>query len=340
MGGAWRQEKLRRKGDTLQNSINRERAGAVVPHPVPDRWRGLIGEYGPEANVLFVLEKDGKLQLLRERALLQPLTEESADRFRLPGSGLSSGEAVNFQRTVSGKATAVLIAGKVSERRVIDGEDGTTFKIKPVRSIKAIREEALQARPPVAAGAFCRPALVDLSTIDSAFRFEIRYATDNNFMGTPIYTSARAFLQRPAAEALRRASTRLAEQGFGLLVYDAYRPWYVTWMFWEATPQQQRMFVADPSQGSRHNRGCAIDLTLHDHRTIQPVEMTSGFDEFSDRAYPNYPGGTSLQRWHREILREAMEAEGFIVSEVEWWHFDYRDWRKYPILNEPFEDLR
>jgi serine beta-lactamase-like protein LACTB len=97
-----------------------------------------------------------------------------------------------------------------------------------------------------------------------------------------------------------------------------------------------KIFVADPSRGSRHNRGCAVDLTLHDLATGEPVEMLSGYDEFTTRAYPEYPGGSSLQRWLRALLRRTMEAEGFSIYEHEWWHFDYRDWRSYPIMNSPF----
>jgi D-alanyl-D-alanine dipeptidase len=97
--------------------------------------------------------------------------------------------------------------------------------------------------------------------------------------------------------------------------------------------------VADPQQGSRHNRGCAVDLTLYDLKTGNAVDMVSGYDEFSDRAYPDYLGGTSRQRALRALLRGAMESEGFKVYEAEWWHFDYRDWRQYPILNQTFEEL-
>ena len=111
-------------------------------------------------------------------------------------------------------------------------------------------------------------------------------------------------------------------------------------MFWDATPEKFHGFVADPSKGSRHNRGCAVDLGLYDLKTGKVVEMVSGYDEFSDRAFPDYPGGTSRQRWHRDLLRHAMEAEGFTVYEEEWWHFDYKDWRKYPILNKPFEEIK
>jgi len=110
-------------------------------------------------------------------------------------------------------------------------------------------------------------------------------------------------------------------------------------MFWDATPDASRGFVADPSKGSRHNRGCAVDLTLYELASGRPIEMVGGYDEFSTRSSPDYPGGTSLQRWHRELLRHAMEEQGFTVNEVEWWHFDFKDWSKYPILNRTFEQL-
>src|SRR5262249_14551503 len=168
---------------------------------------------------------------------------------------------------------------------------------------------------------------------------DIRYATENDFLGTPVYTEARAFLQRPAAEALVRAMRRLEAFGYGLLIHDAYWPWYVTKIFWDATPPEGKIFVADPAQGSRHNRGCAVALTLYELKPSNPVEMPGTYDEMSRRSFPDYPGGTSLQRWHRDLLRWAMEAEGFIVYEHEWWHFDYKNWHEYSILNVPFEKL-
>src|SRR5207253_5859130 len=134
--------------------------------------------------------------------------------------------------------------------------------------------------------------------------------TDNNFRGTPLYPpAAKAYMQRPAAEALARVHKAIASRGYGLWVFDPYRPWFVTKMFWDATPEKFHMFVADPSKGSRHNRGCAVDLTLYDRKTGKPIEMVGGFDEMSDRSYPEYPGGTSLQRRHRDLLRRARAAE-------------------------------
>jgi len=213
------------------------------------------------------------------------------------------------------------------------------FRIQPVRPVAELRTEALAAKPPAEAGHFRPSDLVDLTTLDPRIKLDIRYATAGNFLSTPVYSSARAFLQRPAAEALLRAHRELLKQGYGLEIFDAYRPWYVTKMFWDATPPDKHEFVADPSQGSRHNRGCAVDLTLYDLKTGSEVEMTGGYDEMSERSYPTYTGGTPEQRAHRDLLRHAMEKQGFTVYETEWWHFDYRDWNEYPISNVPFEQI-
>jgi D-alanyl-D-alanine dipeptidase len=309
------------------------------PNP-PPRWGGLIGEYGWDYNTLYVLEQGGKLHALIEWFFEYPLTEINADSFTFPASGLYDGERVTFRRRPDGYATEVRVGGVVFPRRPIEGEDGRTFRLRPMRPVAELRAEALAAKPPVETGPRRASDLVELSTLDSTIRFDIRYATTNNFIGTPMYQQARAFLQRPAAEALLRAHRALAKHGLGLLIHDAYRPWYVTKMFWEATPDSARIFVADPSQGSRHNRGAAVDLTVYDLRTGRPIEMVSGYDEFSNRAFPDYPGGTSRQRYDRELLRRAMEAEGFRVFDAEWWHFDYRDWRLYPIGNQTFEQIR
>jgi D-alanyl-D-alanine dipeptidase len=212
-------------------------------------------------------------------------------------------------------------------------------KVKPTRPLTQIRSEALAATPPEEKGPFRKSDLVELAPLDAAIRLDIRYATSNDFLGVPVYTQARAFLQRPAAEALLRSLRKLQPLGYGLLIHDGYRPWYVTKIFWDATPADGKIFVADPAQGSRHNRGCAVDLTLFDLKTGQPVEMTGLYDEMSPRSFPDYPGGTTMQRWHRDLLRWAMESEGFTVFESEWWHFDYKDWREFAIGNVPFEKL-
>ncbi len=214
------------------------------------------------------------------------------------------------------------------------------FKIQPLRPVPELRAEAVKAQPPVEQGKFLKPDLVELIKLDPTLKLDIHYASSNNLFGTPFYEEARAFLQRPAAEALVRANRQLHQQGYGLLIFDAYRPWYVTKIFWDATPAADHIYVADPAQGSRHNRGCAVDLTLYSLKTGEAVPMPSGYDEMSERAHPDYQGGTAEERSNRALLQSAMEAEGFTVYADEWWHFDYKDWRQYPILNVPFAQVK
>ena len=193
--------------------------------------------------------------------------------------------------------------------------------------------------PPKESGAFRKPDLVELVKLDPTIKLDIRYATSNNFLGRPVYKEARAFLQRPAAEALVRVNMTLRKKGYGLIIHDGYRPWSVTKIFWDATPPDKKIFVADPSQGSRHNRGCAVDLSLFDLKTGKEVVMPSGYDEMTERSHIDYGGGTEESRHLRDTLRAAMEAEGFAVYEPEWWHYDYKDWKEYPILNLSFSEI-
>ena len=313
---------------------------APKPAPAPAHWLGLIGEYGADNEILYILEKDGKLSASAKRAEPEPLREISENVFAFTEFAPLANERIVFTREGSGRATHVKIRGISLERRRIEPEAGANqLRVPPVRPVPELIKEALAAQPPAETGDFRSPDLVELIKLDPTIRLDVRYATTNNLFGTVFYSEPRAFLQRPAAESLVRVSGKLKPLGYGLLVHDAYRPWYVTKVFWDATPSDKKLFVADPSKGSRHNRGCAVDITLYDLKTKQPIEMVSTYDETTDRAYPDYPGGTSLQRWHRDLLRAAMEAEGFTAYEAEWWHFDFNDWQKYPILNVPFDQI-
>jgi CubicO group peptidase (beta-lactamase class C family)/D-alanyl-D-alanine dipeptidase len=323
-----------RIGDSILPRVQQK----MPAHP-PGRWKGLIGEYGWDYDTLYIFERDGKLTALIEWFEYAPLHESSENVFDFPRSGLYDGEQAIFTRDANGNATQVKVSGVVFKRRPLGPIAGGVFHVHPLKPLDELRTEALAAKPPHESGNFLKPDLVDLSTLDPSIHFDIRYATTNDFIGEPVYSEAKAYLQRPAAEALLRADHKLKAMGYGLLIHDAYRPWYVTKIFWDATPDDKKIFVADPRDGSRHNRGCAVDMSLYDLKTGKPVEMTGVYDEMSERSYPFYPGGTSLEHWHRDILRHAMESEGFQVYEFEWWHFDYQDWRRYPILNITFEQL-
>lgn len=310
------------------------------PAPAPAHWLGLIGEYGADNEILYILEKDGKLHASSKRAEPEPLREISENVFAFTTFAPLSNERLVFKRDRTGRATEVRIRNIPLERRRIEPTPSANqLLVSPVRPVPDLISEALAAQPPVETGEFLKPDLVELIKLDPTIRLDVRYATTNNLFGTVFYSEPRAFLQRPAAESLVRVSSKLKPLGYGLLVHDAYRPWYVTKVFWDATPTDKKLFVADPAKGSRHNRGAAVDITLYDLRTTQPIEMVSTYDETTDRAYPDYPGGTSLQRWHRDLLRSAMEAEGFTVYPAEWWHFDFNDWQKYPIQNVRFDEI-
>ena len=326
-------------GNLLIADAKYDRVDDEIPPPPPARWQGLIGEYGWDHNTLYILEKHGKLHALIEWFFLYPLDEIGPNEFAFPDYGLYHGERLKFTRDQNDRATQVVAAEIVFERRAVGPEEGETFKITPVKPIAELRKGALASKPPVESGAFRAPELTELKSLAPSLKLDIRYATTNNFMGAVFYKQPRAFLQRPAAEALARVSQRLQPRGFGLLIHDAYRPWHVTKMFWDATPDELRKFVANPAKGSRHNRGSAVDLSLYDLRTGEPVSMVAGYDEFSPRSYPLYPGGTSRQRWLRRLLRDSMAAEQFSIYEYEWWHFDHRDWKQYRIGNETFEEL-
>lgn len=325
-----------------RKSVNQASAfRQAKPLPAPARWRGLIGEYGTDEGILYILENGGRLCASFKRTETEALEEVSKNIYKFPAHGSHASQRIVFTRNAKGRATHFEVGSVLYKRRQIEPEEGASqLRVTPLRPVPGLLKEAREATPPKESGEFRQPDLVEVTKLDPTIKLEIRYATSNNLFGTVFYSEARAFMQRPAAESVARANRKLKAQGYGLLIYDAYRPWYVTKVFWDATPDDKKLFVANPLKGSRHNRGCAVDLTLYDLKTGKPVEMVSTYDETTDRANPNYPGGTSLQRWYRDLLRIAMESEGFTVFEAEWWHFDYKDWQKYPIGTVPFNQIK
>tara|TARA_A100001015_G_scaffold29171_1_gene32471 strand:- start:188 stop:2530 length:2343 start_codon:yes stop_codon:yes gene_type:complete len=334
---------IERNGDNL--IINKKQYKRVMKNSNPDfpkEWLGLIGEYGWDHNIIYVYEDAGSLWVLIEWIEKNKLIQESKSLFKFPDkTGMYRSEKLNFKINENGIATEVsILNGPIFKRRSPLSLTKKTFKISPVKPIEILRKEAENSNPPMGNSESEKFDLVEIKNIDRSIKYDIRYASENNFMGSKFYKTSNAFLQRPAAQALKRVNEKLRSYGFGLLIHDAYRPWYVTKMFWDATPVDKKIFVANPQNGSRHNRGCAVDLTLYELSTGNPVEMISGYDEFTDRAFPYYYGGTTKQRWLRDLLRENMESEGFRVYEYEWWHFDYKDWDKYGIGNLKFEDIK
>lgn len=310
------------------------------PPPPGAELAGLIGEYGWDYNVLRIYERDGRPYARIEWVDWLPLTRVGADRYALPQDrGLYPLEGLTFERDPAGAVSAVMLGAIRFPRRDFGAEAEAAIRAAMATGMETLRANARKATPPAEPGRKRAGDLVAIQSIEPSIRLDVRYAGLNNFMGQKIYEQSGAFLQRPAAEALKRVHAALARDGLGLMIHDAYRPWYITKLFWDATPEANRIFVADPSKGSRHNRGAAVDLTMFDLATGAPVVTTGRYDEFSSRSYSNHVGGSDEQRWLRETLRTAMEREGFTVYPQEWWHFDLVGWQDYPIDNRSFVEL-
>ena len=177
--------------------------------------------------------------------------------------------------------------------------------------------------------------LVDLATL--GIPLDIRYATTNNFMKTQLYPVAKAYLRAPAAHALAEANRELATRGLGIKVFDAYRPYRVTVAMWE--PIKNPDYVADPAKGSRHNRGAAVDLTLIDLQTGAELPMPTPYDDFTPRARHDFSGLPPDAVHYRTLLREIMNKHGFDPLPSEWWHYDFRGWERFELMDVPLEAI-
>lgn len=178
--------------------------------------------------------------------------------------------------------------------------------------------------------------LVNLASITGVV-LDIRYATPNNFTGEKIYNLPRAYARKPVAEALKKIQADLKPQGLGLKIFDGYRPYSATVKFYEV--YRDTTYVASPYKGSRHNRGCALDLTLIDLKTGQELQMPTEWDSFKKEAWPSTPVADPKIRTNRKLLIDAMEKHGFKVNSSEWWHFDFIGWQKFAVLDIDFEEL-
>ncbi|WP_432712614.1 M15 family metallopeptidase [Pedobacter sp.] len=179
--------------------------------------------------------------------------------------------------------------------------------------------------------------LVDIQKAIPDITLDIRYATSNNFMKRVMYPEARAFARKPVVAQLKNIQRELRTKGFGLKIYDAYRPYAITIAFYEQASDKN--FVADPKKGSKHNRGCAIDLTLVNFKTKEEIPMPTPYDSFEAAAAANYPNTTAEQRKNRDFLIQTMQKHGFKVLSNEWWHFDFIGWQQYELLDIPFKAL-
>lgn len=182
--------------------------------------------------------------------------------------------------------------------------------------------------------------LIDLKKILPNARFDIRYATADNFINEPVYSEPKAFFEQEPARALVAANQFFNRRGYGIVVWDSYRPFSVSRLFWDRTPSRLRSFLGDPTKdGSPHNRGCAIDMTLYDLATGKQLVMPSEFDDFSEKAKIGYHHPNKEARENCALLQRTMKNYGFEVRADEWWHYDWQGFEKYPLRDTSFADL-
>lgn len=179
--------------------------------------------------------------------------------------------------------------------------------------------------------------LIEIQKLIPDIKLDIRYAGKNNFAKQAVYKQARAFARLPVTAALKNVQNDLKKYGYGLKIFDGYRPYSVTVKFFEIASDKN--FVANPKDGSRHNRGCAIDLTIIDLRTGKELMMPTPYDSFAAEAASDFKNLPPTVIQNRELLRKTMEKQGFRVLDNEWWHFDFIGWKNYELMDIPFEDL-
>jgi D-alanyl-D-alanine dipeptidase len=328
-------------------------AFAAVPPDAPKDVKHILGFYYGNGENILIRENSGRLELLYRfeqadkafgGANIYPLRKEHFDAYTLVEAGpMSTSEAgVRFERDGDGYGISCRVGGHIYSRHFFGqgtGERAARFRL-PAHSDEewsSLRKQAEEAVMPEALAIGQQAELVDTATIAGA-RAESVYATADNCFGAPLYSSSKLLLGSEAAAALAQAQAYLAERGYGLVLWDAYRPWRVSKLARLALPEKQKDMLEDPdTKGSAHNTGNAVDVGLYVLESGESVEMISGFDEPSMRQFASYAGGTSRQRYLRALLREAMERYGFNGIEMEWWHFDYQPSTNWAHLNREIQ---
>ena len=322
---------------------------AAVPPDAPKDVKHILGFYYGNGENILIRENDGRLELLYRFSQsdknfggsnIYPLAKEHFDSYTLNEAGpmTSSESSVRFERDPDGYGIACRVGGHVYSRYFLGnttGERAKEFRF-PAHSEEEwakLRADAAAAVMPETLATGQRVELVDAGFV-SGLKIDSRYGRADNCFGAPLYSNEKLYLGKEAAEALGRVQQHLAAYGYGLVLWDAYRPWSISKLANLALPTDKKSLLEDPdTKGSAHNTGNAVDVSLYLLETGEQAEMISDFDEPSLRQFASYAGGTSRQRYLRQLLREAMELNGFRGIEMEWWHFDYQPSTNWAHLN-------
>lgn len=320
-------------------------ASLTEPNDCPKDIKYALGFYYGNGEQFVLRENGGELELLyrynREdykfnRSNIYPMTKKSFDSYYLYESGpMHSTEApVRLERNLGGYVITCNVGGNRYTRGFFYGDGMEKFKFPQPADWDALRAAAGEAQVPAALAGGKTAVLADVKTEIPDVMLDLRYSGDNNCFGTPLTTLQNAYLDVEAIEALKLAKDELAEYGYGLIVWEAYRPWAAAKLASDALPANRKDMLPNPmTDGYSHCTGRVIDVSLYYLDNGMPVEMISDFDEPTIRQYASFGGGTALQRYQRDLLKFCMNNAGFYSTEMEWWHFEYGSPKEYAQLN-------
>lgn len=319
-------------------------APAFEPKDCPKDLKYILGMYYGNGEMFLLRENNGEVELVYRfgqkdytfaGSNVYPLYKEHFDSYTINESGPLNhlDAAVRIERSREGYGVSCSVGGNRYSRRFFAGENGRPFRFAPVSDWQALKTAANAAVMPAQLGAGQQAQLVDLAQFVPGLKFDLRYAQADNCFGQALTDDQRAFLDAEAALALAQAQQYLEPYGYGILVWEAYRPWSVSKLAYDALPADKKSMLPAPEVGFSHNTGRSIDVSLYLLATGENAGMISGFDEPSVRQYASFAGGTTLERYRRDLLRSAMQMAGFTASETEWWHFDYGDIKGFAHLN-------
>lgn len=319
-------------------------APAFEPKDCPKDLKYILGMYYGNGEMFLLRENNGEVELVYRfwqndytfaGSNVYPLYKEHFDSYTINESGPLNhlDAAVRIERSREGYGVSCSVGGNRYSRRFFAGENGRPFRFAPVSDWQALKTAADAAVMPAQLGAGQQAQLVDLAQAVPGLKFDLRYAQADNCFGQALTDDQRAFLDADAAQALAQAQQYLKPYGYGILVWEAYRPWSVSKLAYDALPADKKSMLPAPEVGFSHNTGRSIDVSLYLLANGENAGMISGFDEPSVRQYASFAGGTTLERYRRDLLRSAMQMAGFTASETEWWHFDYGYIKGFAHLN-------
>ena len=318
---------------------------------VPKDVRYLLGMYYGNASVFLVRENKGNLEIAFHSdaedkdfsfANIFPLKKVRFDSYTLKEDGpiLSAEAPVHFERDTDGNGIVCKIGGKRFARNFFPGEGNKIYRVEVSGDYNALKEAARQAAVPVKLQQGKAAKLVSVRAAVPSAKIALRYTGADTIFGISLHDAADAFMDSEAANALQKASEKLAAYGYGLLIWEAYRPWYVSKLASDLMPKDKKNMLPLPDRGEDRNTGRTIDVSLYDLQTGEPVDMISDFDEVSVRQFPGFTGGTERQRNLRDLLVSVMQDAGFVQGKEEWWHFSYGDTKDWQHLNIPYEQIK